>query len=266
MDILQATILALVQGLTEFLPISSSAHLILAPRVLGWPDQGLAFDVAVHLGTLIAVFWYFRAEVIAIISAWLRSITHREYEQQDARLAWAILVATVPVVLTGFFLEDFVESQLRSPLIIASATAVFGVLLWIADLRQKNIADEHAITLFIALAIGLAQVLALVPGTSRSGITITAGLFLGLSRQAACRFSFLMAMPAIGGAAVLEFYALLSSSEAVAWNALIVGLLVAAISAYWCIKLFLQAVDKIGMLPFMLYRLVLAAALFLLFI
>jgi len=265
-DILQATVLALVQGLTEFLPISSSAHLILVPSILGWEDQGLAFDVAVHLGTLIAVFWFFRDEVIAIISAWLRSITHREHEQQDARLAWAILVATVPVVLAGFFLEDFVESQLRSPLIIASATAAFGILLWLADLSRKNIADEHSITLFIALIIGLVQVLALVPGTSRSGITITAGLFLGLSRQAACRFSFLMAMPVIAGAAVLELYALLSSSEAVAWNALIIGLLVAATSAYFCIKLFLQAVEKIGMLPFMLYRLILSAILFWLFI
>ena len=266
MDTLQATILALVQGLTEFLPISSSAHLILVPKVLGWPDQGLAFDVAVHLGTLIAVFWFFRDEVIAIISAWLRSITRREHEQKDARLAWAILVATIPVVLTGFFLEDFVESQLRSPLIIAAATAAFGVLLWVADQSRKNIADEHSITLLIALIIGLAQVLALVPGTSRSGITITAGLFLGLSRQAACRFSFLMSMPAIAGAAVLELYALLSSSETIAWDTLLIGLLVAAISAYMCIKLFLQAVEKIGMWPFMLYRLVLAAILFVLFI
>jgi len=265
-DTLQATILALVQGLTEFLPISSSAHLILVPKVLGWPDQGLAFDVAVHLGTLIAVFWFFRGEVIAIISAWLRSLAGREHEKTDARLAWAILVATLPVVFTGFFLEDFVESQLRSPLVIAGATAAFGVLLWLADLRRKNIADEHAVTLPTALLIGLAQVLALVPGTSRSGITITAGLFLGLSRQAACRFSFLLAMPAIGGAAVLEFYDLLNSSEAVAWDVLAVGLLIAAVSAYLCIKLFLQAVEKIGMLPFMLYRLVLAAILFLLFI
>ena len=265
-DTLQAIILALVQGLTEFLPISSSAHLILVPQVLGWPDQGLAFDVAVHLGTLIAVFWFFRDEVIAIILAWLRSMARREHDKNDARLGWAILVATVPVVLTGFFLEDFVESQLRSPLVIASTTAVFGVLLWLADLRRKNIADEHAVTLFTALLIGLVQVLALVPGTSRSGITITAGLFLGLSRQAACRFSFLMAMPAIGGAAILEFYALLNSPEAVAWDALTIGLLVAAISAYLCIKLFLQAVEKIGMFPFMLYRLVLAAVLFLLFI
>jgi undecaprenyl-diphosphatase len=169
-------------------------------------------------------------------------------------------------VLVGFFLEDIVESQLRSPLVIAGATAAFGVLLWLADLRRKNIADEHAVTLPIALLIGLAQVLALVPGTSRSGITITAGLFLGLSRQAACRFSFLLAMPAIGGAAVLEFYDLLNSPEAVAWDVLAVGLLIAAVSAYLCIKLFLQAVEKIGMLPFMLYRLVLAAILFLLFI
>jgi undecaprenyl-diphosphatase len=265
-DILQAIILALVQGLTEFLPISSSAHLILVPRLLGWPDQGLAFDVAVHLGTLIAVFWYFRDEVRAILSAWFRSLARQEHKKSDAQLAWAILVASLPVVVAGFLLEDFVETRLRSPLVIASTTAIFGVLLWIADLRRKKIADEHAIGLLTAFVIGLAQVLALVPGTSRSGITITAGLFLGLSRQAASRFSFLMAMPAIAGAAVLECYALLQSTAAVPWGALVIGLLLATISAYLCIKLFLQAIDKIGMLPFMLYRVLLAGVLFLLFI
>lgn len=265
MDILQAAILALVQGLTEFLPISSSAHLILVPRILGWQDQGLAFDVAVHLGTLMAVFWYFRDEVLAVVSAWFRSLVRRDHKQEDARLGWAIIVASLPVVLAGFFLEDFIESRLRSPFVIAGTTLIFGVLLWIADLPRKKVADEHAIGLWTALFIGLAQVLALVPGTSRSGIAITAGLFLGLSRQAASRFSFLMAMPAIAGAAVLEFYALLQSPEPAPWSGLIVGLSIAAISAYLCIKLFLQAIDRIGMLPFMLYRVALAAFLFVLF-
>ena len=266
MDFLAAVILALVQGLTEFLPISSSAHLILAPRVFGWPDQGLAFDVAVHLGTLIAVVWFFRREVIAILTAWLSAVVGRAHERTEARLGWAILIATIPVVLAGFFLENFVETQLRSPLVIATTTAVFGVLLWVADLRRNSVADEHEISLFMALLIGIAQVLALIPGTSRSGITITAGLGLGLSRRTAARFSFLLSMPAIAGAAVLETAELLKSPAPVQWITMAAGLLVAAVSAYICIRLFLQTIERIGMLPFMVYRLLLAAILFLLFI
>ena len=266
MEVFRAVVLALVQGLTEFLPISSSAHLILVPRILGWPDQGLAFDVAVHLGTLIAVLGYFRDEVRAIIVAWIRSVARRDHETADAKLGWSIIIASLPVVVAGLLLENVVESQLRSPLVIASTTAVFGILLWLADLRQKKISDEFGISFLFALLIGLAQVLALVPGTSRSGITITAGLVLGLSRQAASRFSFLIAMPAIAGAAVLEFYALVRSPEPVPWTALTVGLIVAAVSAYLCIRLFLRAIDRIGMLPFMIYRLLLAGLLFVLFI
>ncbi|MBT8444028.1 MAG: undecaprenyl-diphosphatase, partial [Gammaproteobacteria bacterium] len=182
MDLIEATMLALVQGLTEFLPISSSAHLILVPQLFGWTDQGLAFDVAVHFGTLAAVLWFFHDEVRAIVVAWCLSLVGREHDAADARLGWAILIATIPVVLAGFLFEDFIETTLRSPLVIASTTAIFGVLLWVADLHKKEIADEHQIGLGIALLIGLAQAIALIPGTSRSGITITAGLALGLSR------------------------------------------------------------------------------------
>jgi len=265
-DFFTATILALVQGLTEFLPISSSAHLILVPQVLGWPDQGLAFDVAVHLGTLIAVVWFFHSEIIAIISAWFGALTGREHDAGEARLGWAILIATVPIVLTGFFLEDFVETELRSPAVIATTTAIFGVLLWVADLRRNSVADEHKITILVALLIGMAQVLALIPGTSRSGITMTAGLGLGLTRQTAARFSFLLSVPAIAGAAVLESSELVQSAGPVPWGYMIVGLSIAAVSAYLCIKLFLRTIERIGMLPFMLYRLVLAAVLFALFL
>jgi len=266
LDIWAAFVLALVQGLTEFLPISSSAHLILVPQILGWPDQGLAFDVAVHLGTLFAVFWFFHREVIDIATATLSSVFGRTHDKTNAHLGWAIVVATVPVVLAGFLLEDFVETQLRSPAVIAIATAFFGVLLWVADLRRNSVDDEHKITLFMALLIGIAQVLALIPGTSRSGITITAGLGLGLSRETAARFSFLMSMPAIAGAATLETYELIQSPDSVPWSLMTMGMLVAAISAYVCIKLFLSAIERIGMLPFMLYRLLLAAILMVVFI
>jgi undecaprenyl-diphosphatase len=149
----------------------------------------------------------------------------RTHDRTNAHLGWAIVVATVPVVLAGFLLEDFVEIQLRSPAVIAIATAFFGVLLWVADLRRNSVDDEHKITLFMALLIGFAQVLALIPGTSRSGITITAGLGLGLSRETAARFSFLMSMPAIAGAATLETYELIQSPDPVAWSLMTMGML-----------------------------------------
>ncbi len=266
MDFLTAIVLALVQGLTEFLPISSSAHLILVPQLLGWPDQGLAFDVAVHLGTLLAVFAYFYREVFSIVVAWGGSLVGRPHNAVDARLGWMIILATLPVIVAGLIFEDLVSTQLRTPLVIATATAVFGVALWLADLRRKEVADEHNIAMKTALLIGLAQVLALVPGTSRSGITMTAGLLLGLSRETAARFSFLLSMPTIAGAAVLETAELVQSPAPVPWLFLAVGLAVAAVSAYLCIRLFLGVIGRIGMLPFMLYRLVLAAALFWVFI
>jgi undecaprenyl-diphosphatase len=258
-DYLAAIVLALVQGLTEFLPISSSAHLILVPRFLAWEDQGLAFDVAVHLGTLLAVLWYFRDEVNTIFRAWLLSALRRPYQHQEARLGWLLLLATTPLVIVGFLAEDFVAGRLRSPLLIAAATAVFGVVLWLADLRRHDGDDPLRISLRAAMLIGLAQVLALVPGTSRSGITITAGLALGLSRQTAARFSFLLAIPAVGGASVLELAALLESPTPVSWDAIAIGLSVAAASAYLCISWFLAAIQRVGMLPFMIYRLLLAA-------
>ena len=261
MDLLQACLLALVQGLTEFLPISSSAHLILVPRFLGWPDQGLAFDVAVHLGTLVAVLWYFRAEVLDIITAWLRSIFGTEHDAGHARLGWGLLLGTVPLVVGGLLLKDLVEGSLRSPLVIAFTTAFFGLLLWLADRRPDRVAADTSVTLRMALLIGLAQVLALVPGTSRSGVTMTAGLALGLDRTTAARFSFLLAIPAIAGASVFELRELLGDAEPVDWTLLLVGLGLSALSAWFCIRVFIAAVERIGMLPFVIYRLLLAAVL-----
>jgi undecaprenyl-diphosphatase len=177
-----------------------------------------------------------------------------------------IIAASIPVALAGLLFSEFIANELRSPIVIATATAVFGVALWVADLRSKNVADEHNISLVVALLVGFAQVLALIPGTSRSGITITVGLALGLSRETAARFSFLIAMPTIAGAALLESIELLKSATPVPWLAMGVGLAMAAVSAYVCIRLFLGAIERIGMLPFMLYRLALAAVLFWIFL
>ena len=177
MDWLQVLVLAVIQGLTEFLPISSSAHLILAPVLFGWTDQGLAFDVALHLGSLAAVVLYFRRDLINMTLSWTRSVTHREMND-DARLAWGVLLATIPVGLAGLLFKDVIEQQLRSPLYIAAGLIVFGLVLSWADWRHRGEREVNQMTWKDVLLIGLAQALALFPGTSRSGITMTAGLLV----------------------------------------------------------------------------------------
>jgi undecaprenyl-diphosphatase len=261
MDMLQITLLALLQGLTEFLPISSSAHLVLLPRLVGWGDQGLAFDVAVHVGTLLAVVGYFRHELRVILMDWLRSLAGGG-TSANARLGWLVLLGTLPVAVAGWLLHDLVETALRSPLVIAVTTILFGLLLGWADWRGRRLRDEHTLGPGGVLFIGLAQVLALIPGTSRSGITMTAGLALGLTRPAAVRFSFLLSIPVIALAGGYETLKLARLAEPVAWDVLFAGTLLAALSAWLCIHYFLRFVDRIGMLPFVLYRLLLGAFLF----
>ena len=264
MDYLHAVFLALLQGLTEFLPISSSAHLILLPRLLGWVDQGLAFDVAVHIGTLTAVVAYFRHDVNRLLLAWIKSCATRQLDA-DATLAWLVVLSTLPVVVAGLLFHDFIETSLRSPLVIAAATVGFGVLLGVADWRGKKMRSENSLTVMDALWIGLAQALALIPGTSRSGITMTTALALGLTRSAAARFSFLLSIPAILMAGGYESLKLFQQSEPVAWGGLLLGTGVAFLSAYLCIRLFMLLIERVGMLPFVVYRLGLGVFLLLLF-
>lgn len=259
MDIVQTILLALIQGITEFLPISSSAHLILPSQVLGWPDQGLAFDVAVHLGTLIAVVAYFRKDIALLIVAWFGQLSGRVADEHT-RLAWFIIVATIPAGLAGLLFKDFIEINLRSSMVIAVTTLVFGLLLWFADAKNEGAKTLVQLTLAAAVIIGCAQALALIPGTSRSGITITAALLLGFSRQDAARFSFLMSIPIIvlsAGLMSLELF----GSDSVDWNALIIGTVVSAASAYACIYFFLAFINRLGMLPFVIYRLILGCIL-----
>jgi undecaprenyl-diphosphatase len=265
MDYLHATILALVQGLTEFLPISSSAHLILLPRLLGWADQGLAFDVAVHIGTLTAVIAYFRHDVMTLLTAWMQSCVRWQLNA-DARLAWLVVLGTVPVAVAGLLLHDFIENTLRSPLVIAAATIGFGLLLGLSDLRGQKVRTEATLRVTDVLWIGLAQALALIPGTSRSGITMTAALALGLTRSAAARFSFLLSVPVILMAGGYESLQLLQQAEPVAWGAIVLGTVVSGVSAYLSIHFFMQLIEKIGMLPFVVYRLLLGVLLLLLFV
>jgi len=255
----QALCLALVQGLTEFLPISSSAHLILPSLLLGWPDQGLAFDVAVHLGTLTAVVWYFRRDLLALAFGSLRGLAARRATDELQEVTY-LAIASVPAVLAGLLLSDLMDS-LRSLPVIAATTLLFALLLGYADRRVTPQAAPQLRRWSTALLIGLAQALALVPGTSRSGITITAGLLLGLSRPAAARFSFLMSIPIIAGAALLQVLDLLASPIDTPWPLLGGATLIAALSAYSCIALFLKLIERVGMLPFVVYRLALGLVL-----
>lgn len=261
MDIWHIIILAVLQGLTEFLPISSSAHLILFPQLTGWEDQGLAFDVAVHIGSLFAVLMYFRTDLKPLIVSWFQSIKTRQLTP-ESRLVWGVGIGTIPVGLVGLAIVGAgLESHLRSPLIIATSTIVFGLLLWWADVIGKRERDELTLTWQDILLIGLAQALALIPGTSRSGITMTAALLVGLSRKAAARFSFLLAIPVIILAGMSETLKLIGQNTPVNWSALGFGVIFSALSAYLCIHVFIRLLDRIGMFPFVVYRVGLGIAL-----
>ena len=264
MDILQIIVLALVQGLTEFLPVSSSAHLILVPLITHWGDQGLAFDVAVHVGTLTAVVFYFRKEISKMFFAWFSSLGGKHSE--DSKLAWAVFVGTIPVALAGLLFNGVISENLRTPLVIATTTIIFGLLLWYADQSARRGRDEYTLSWKDIIVIGCAQAIALIPGTSRSGITITAGLLLGLTAQASARFSFLLSIPVIilaGGFEVLDYLEVASIND---MNDLIVGALISAISAYLCIHFFLKLLERVGMTPFVIYRLLLGIVLFSLYV
>lgn len=259
-DYLHALWLALLQGFTEFLPISSSGHLILLPALLSWNDQGLAFDVAVHVGTLVAVMVYFRDDVSRICIDWLRSITGGPATPYS-RLAWAIGFATIIVGIAGLLLEAFIVRHLRVPVPVAVATIFFGLLLWWADRAGSRQRDIEQIQWRDVLMIGLAQALALIPGTSRSGVTITMGLAMGLTREAAARFSFLLAIPVIILAGVWQTRELVVRGESVNWGVLVFGSVVSAITAYLCIHWFLHFLRRFSMFPFVLYRLALGIVL-----
>lgn len=256
----QIVFLSLIQGLTEFLPVSSSAHLILPAQLLNWQDQGLAFDVAVHVGTLIAIIGYFRKDIVQIVVAWCVSIKDRQ-STSDSRLAWWICLATIPACVAGLIFDDFISTHLRSLEVIGYTTIGFGVLLWLSDRYGSNDKTEHDFCPKSVLYIGLAQALALIPGTSRSGITMTAARFLGFSRECAARFSFLLSIPLILAAGGLKLIELVSSNIAVDWTSISVGVGLSAISAYLCIYLFLKWLNRIGFFPFFVYRLILGSLL-----
>ena len=265
MDTLQILWLALIQGLTEFLPISSSAHLILVPRVLGWPDQGLAFDVAVHLGTLIAVVAYFRREIVSLFLHWMRSIGLREMTP-ESRLAWGVILGTIPAGLFGLLAKDFIETSLRSPLVIATTTVVFGLLLWFADSRASLRRDELVDALDGFSDRRCVSGACADPGYLALGHHDHCRSAAGLTREGAARYSFLLSIPIIVLSGLGVTRDLLVDTAPIDWQALLLGTVVAGISAFACITLFLNLINRAGMLPFVIYRLMLGAFLFWLFL
>lgn len=260
MDFIQTLVLAIVQGLTEFLPISSSAHLILTSQFLGWKDQGVTFDLALNVGTLLAVVIYFRKDVQEIVRDTLASLVQRK-KVGTSSLGWFIAFATIPAGLFGLFLMDIVDTYLRNPWVILFTTVFYAVLLWMADKHGKKAQSMDAMTFKNAMIIGLAQALALIPGTSRSGVTITAGLFLGYDFQTASRFSFLMAIPVIFLATAVKITDDALSLGNLPWASFIIGCLLSFVTAMFAIHYFLRWLNRFGLVPYVIYRLLLGAVL-----
>ena len=259
MPLLQVVVLALIQGITEFLPVSSTAHLALAPWLLGWTDPGLTFDIALHVGTLLAVLAYF-------FRAWVQIIAHGfgvrfgddEMLRQNPQLLWLLVIGTVPAGVIGFLFEKQAESTLRSPFVIGAMMIIIGGVMWASErvgTRQKNLG---AVTFVDSLVIGTGQALAVVPGVSRSGITITAGLFRNLDRVAAARFSFLLATPVIAGAAAKKFFDMMKHGgiPAEMHMPFALGITVSALSGFVVIAFFLRYLQRRSLYFFIYYRIV----------
>ncbi len=259
MSLWQIIFLALLQGVTEFLPISSSAHLILVPVWLGWEDQGIAFDVAVHFGSLMAVIVFSRREIAAILREWRDCLLRRAPCGDSARLGAMIAAASLPVGVAGLALHDAAADYFREPQLIAVAGALFAVLMVWADRQPQSITRMRELSWSRALGIGFGQALALIPGASRSGVTITAARALGMARPAAARLSFLMAIPVILAAAGLETVNLAAAPAATDWPGMALGMVVAGGGAFVCMGVLLRLVSRWGLWPFAVYRLALSA-------
>lgn len=260
-DTVLSFVLAVIQGLTEFLPISSSAHLLLPSLLFGLNDLGLSFDIAVHAGTLIAVIYYFRKEIALMLKSFFLSdknlLPHRN-------LAISLIVATIPIVIAGLFVKDLIEQRIFNVEHIAIANIIFAGILLFAYLKRKDIKNLYSVTLYSALFVGVFQSLALFPGASRSGTAITAALLLGFNLKDASKFSFMLSIPTIFGALVLLIIEMQSTLEAFNYMSLIIGFFISMIIAFLTIKLFLNFVERIGMIPFVIYRIILGVFLIIL--
>jgi undecaprenyl-diphosphatase len=260
-DWLQAAVLGVLQGLTEFLPISSSAHLRIVPELFGWDDPGAAFTAVIQIGTEMAVILYFAADIWRIVRAWVLSFVpggrRHDWDEHDARMGWYVIAGSVPIVAAGIALKDVIEGSLRSLWIIGATLVVLGVVLGVADrIGAKNRTIEM-LTLRHALAFGVAQAFALVPGVSRSGATISMGLFLGYERAACARFAFLLAIPAVLGAGIFEWPAALAEGSEYALGPLLLATVVAFAVGYAVIAWLMRWLVRGSYLPFVIYRIIL---------
>lgn len=259
MSAFEAIVLGIVQGFTEFLPISSTAHLLFIPELVGWDDPGAAFTAITQVGTLAAVLIYFRAELVEIVVAWIRSLFDRELRgSENARLGWFIIIGTIPIVIFGLIFADDVETGARSLTLVAITMIVLGLVLLLAEKLAKHTRPMATLTLRDAVIVGLAQALALVPGTSRSGATLTAGLFLGFKRDDAARYSFLLSIPSVFASAVYELYSLAADGTAIEVGAvpLVIATVVAFVSGYATIAGLLAFLRTRSTMPFVIYRVV----------
>ena len=245
MNIIQALILGIVQGTTEFIPISSSGHLVLVPWLLNWPEPGLVFDTIVHWGTLLAIIAVFWRDILALAKAWVRSLVERSLAQTEARLAWLIIVGTLPAALIGFLGEDFFESLFSSAGRVAVLLLVTGGILALSERLGERRRTMNDLGWLDSVLIGLAQGMAVAPGISRSGATIAMGLLRGVEREAAARYSFLLATPIIFGAGLLQLADLFQAgADGTLWSPIFAGFLAAAISGYVCIRFLLAYLQR----------------------
>jgi len=255
--IIHIAVLALVQGLTEFFPVSSSGHLVLVPHVLGWPDQGLAMDVAVHVGTLGAVIVYFWRDLWRMLDGLWRLAKGKR--NRDATLAFYFIAATVPAVVAGFLLHKYMPGGIRSVMVVGWAMLGFGFLLWFADRTGMTVRRIEHMGLFDALAIGVAQAVALIPGTSRSGITMTAARFLGIERHEAARFSMILSIPAIGGAGALEAWEMFKTGGTFLTPDVLMAVGFAFIAGLFALVFLMNWLKRANFTPFVVYRICLGA-------
>ena len=261
LDLLKAVVLGTIQGLTEFLPISSSAHLRIFPELFGWGDPGAAFTAVIQIGTELAVLLYFREDIWRIGSTWVRSLFQAEFRGHlDARMGWFIIVGSAPIVLLGVLLKDVIEEDFRSLWIVGCTLVVFGVLLGLADRFGSNDKAIKRLTLRDAVLMGLAQACALVPGVSRSGATLSMGRILGYERAAATRFAFLLAIPAVVGAGLFELKEIPGGDNTYGWGPTIVATVVSFVVGYAVIAWLLRWVTTRTYTPFVVYRVLLGGA------
>lgn len=261
MNSFQAFVLGVVQGLAEFLPISSTAHLRIVPHLLGWLDPGAAFSAVVQLGTLLAVLIYFRKDIVLLTREALRSVVKQNLNlSREAYLAWAIAAGTIPIVVTGIIFKEFIEQEARALRLIGSSLIVFAILLYLSERFSRQNREIYDLDIKEVIFIGICQAFALLPGCSRSGSTIMGGLFLGLDRENAARFSFLLGLPAIAGSGFLQLHILIDAGlSAIGFFNLTIGIVAAFVSGYLSIELLLRFIKKYGTIVFVLYRVILGS-------